>query len=76
MIEDGDDEEPELALDRERTDLLEAAQIPGEEPGPRLDHRRLLVDLAERRPLGDTTSLQDSTVPERIAELLAPSSAE
>lgn len=33
--------------------------------------RRLLVDLAEGRALGDTTSLQDSTVPERIAELLA-----
>jgi acetyl-CoA synthetase len=32
--------------------------------------RRLLVDLAEGRTLGDTTSLQDSTVPERIAELL------
>lgn len=32
--------------------------------------RRLLVDLAEGRPLGDTTSLQDAAVPERIAALL------
>ncbi|MCI2956584.1 acetate--CoA ligase [Agromyces atrinae] len=32
--------------------------------------RRLLVDLAEGRPLGDTTSLQDESVPGRIAELL------
>jgi acetyl-CoA synthetase len=32
--------------------------------------RRLLVDLAEGRPLGDTTSLQDDTVPGRIAELI------
>jgi acetyl-CoA synthetase len=33
--------------------------------------RRLLVDLVEGRPLGDTTSLQDDTVPRRIAEVLA-----
>ncbi len=33
--------------------------------------RRLLVDLAEGRPLGDTTSLQDEAAPARIAELLA-----
>ncbi|WP_394553471.1 acetate--CoA ligase [Agromyces sp. MMS24-JH15] len=33
--------------------------------------RRLLVDLAEGRPLGDTTSLQDETVPARIAAVLA-----
>ncbi|WP_353816761.1 acetate--CoA ligase [Agromyces sp. SYSU T00266] len=32
--------------------------------------RRLLVDLAERRPLGDTTSLQDAAVPARIAALI------
>lgn len=32
--------------------------------------RRLLVDLVDGRPLGDTTSLQDSTVPERIAEIV------
>ena len=32
--------------------------------------RRLLVDLIDGRPLGDTTSLQDETVPGRIAELL------
>ena len=33
--------------------------------------RRLLVDIAEGRPLGDTTSLQDETVPTRIAEIVA-----
>lgn len=33
--------------------------------------RRLLVDLAEGRPLGDTTSLQDAAVPARIAELIS-----
>ncbi|MEY9852964.1 acetyl-CoA synthetase [Leifsonia sp. EB41] len=33
--------------------------------------RRLLVDLFDGRPLGDTTSLQDETVPGRIAEVLA-----
>jgi len=33
--------------------------------------RRLLVDLFDGRPLGDTTSLQDETVPARIAEVLA-----
>ncbi|SFR90525.1 acetyl-coenzyme A synthetase [Agromyces sp. CF514] len=33
--------------------------------------RRLLVDLAEGRPLGDVTSLQDDRVPDAIAELLA-----
>ncbi|WP_395245151.1 acetate--CoA ligase [Agromyces sp. MMS24-K17] len=33
--------------------------------------RRLLVDLAEGRPLGDTTSLQDESVPVRIAAVLA-----
>jgi len=33
--------------------------------------RRLLVDLAEGRALGDTTSLQDETVPGHIAELIA-----
>ncbi|MFF1572323.1 acetate--CoA ligase [Leifsonia sp. NPDC058292] len=32
--------------------------------------RRLLVDLFEGRPLGDTTSLQDDSVPEQIADLL------
>ncbi|RXZ51831.1 acetate--CoA ligase [Agromyces binzhouensis] len=32
--------------------------------------RRLLVDLAEGRRLGDTTSLQDATVPARIGELI------
>ncbi|WP_198168750.1 acetate--CoA ligase [Agromyces aureus] len=33
--------------------------------------RRLLVDLAERRPLGDVTSLQDDRVPGAIADVLA-----
>ncbi|MGX5682168.1 acetate--CoA ligase [Schumannella luteola] len=33
--------------------------------------RRLLVDIVEGRPLGDTTSLQDATVPAAIAEGLA-----
>jgi len=33
--------------------------------------RRLLVDLFDGRPLGDTTSLQDETVPHAIAETLA-----
>ncbi|WP_460772053.1 acetate--CoA ligase [Microbacterium sp. GXF7504] len=33
--------------------------------------RRLLVDIVDGRPLGDTTSLQDETVPPRIAEVVA-----
>jgi len=33
--------------------------------------RRLLVDLFDGRPLGDTTSLQDETVPHTIAATLA-----
>ncbi|MFT4210993.1 MAG: acetate--CoA ligase [Microbacterium sp.] len=32
--------------------------------------RRLLVDLVDGRPLGDTTSLQDETVPPRIAHVV------
>ncbi|MEJ3405791.1 acetate--CoA ligase [Rathayibacter sp. YIM 133350] len=32
--------------------------------------RRLLVDIAEGRPLGDVTSLQDESVPERIATIV------
>ena len=32
--------------------------------------RRLLVDLVDGRPLGDTTSLQDGSVPERIAAVV------
>jgi acetyl-CoA synthetase len=35
--------------------------------------RRLLVDIVLDRPLGDTTSLQDETVPERIIEIVAAS---
>jgi acetyl-CoA synthetase len=31
--------------------------------------RRLLVDISEGRPLGDTTSLQDESVPHRIKEI-------
>jgi acetyl-CoA synthetase len=31
--------------------------------------RRLLVDISEGRPLGDTTSLQDESVPHRINEI-------
>ncbi|MDH6533191.1 acetyl-CoA synthetase [Aurantimicrobium minutum] len=31
--------------------------------------RRLLVDLSEGRPLGDTTSLQDESVPHRIIDI-------
>ncbi|MEO7122422.1 MAG: acetate--CoA ligase [Lacisediminihabitans sp.] len=38
--------------------------------------RRLLVDLAEERQLGDTTSLQDETVPGQIAAILVAQSAE
>lgn len=33
--------------------------------------RRLLGDVSEGRPLGDTTSLQDSTVPGRVAAIRA-----
>nr|WP_245884767.1 acetate--CoA ligase [Glaciihabitans tibetensis] len=33
--------------------------------------RRLLRDIVDGRPLGDSTSLQDSTVPGRIAEIVA-----
>ena len=33
--------------------------------------RRLLGDVSEGRELGDTTSLQDASVPERIAAVLA-----
>ena len=33
--------------------------------------RRLLVDIVDGRPLGDTTSLQDDTVPPRIAAVVA-----
>ncbi|GAB3402266.1 acetate--CoA ligase [Schumannella luteola] len=35
--------------------------------------RRLLVDIADGRPLGDTTSLQDETAPARIQEVVAAS---
>jgi acetyl-CoA synthetase len=35
--------------------------------------RRLLADLVDGRPLGDVTSLQDDTVPARIAEIVEAS---
>jgi acetyl-CoA synthetase len=38
--------------------------------------RRLLVDLAEGRELGDTTSLQDETVPRQIEQLLGERKAQ
>jgi acetyl-CoA synthetase len=37
--------------------------------------RRLLADIVDGRPLGDVTSLQDDTVPGRIAEVVAASRA-
>jgi len=37
--------------------------------------RRLLVDIFDGRPLGDTTSLQDETVPARIVEAVRPPTA-
>jgi acetyl-CoA synthetase len=49
-------------------DVVFVAELPKTRSGKIM--RRLLVDLAERRPLGDTTSLQDESVPEHIAELL------
>jgi acetyl-CoA synthetase len=55
-------------------DVVFVAELPKTRSGKIM--RRLLVDLAEGRPLGDTTSLQDSAVPERIAELLGASSVE
>jgi acetyl-CoA synthetase len=33
--------------------------------------RRLLGDIRDGRPLGDVTSLQDDTVPARIARIVA-----
>ena len=33
--------------------------------------RRLLADIVDGRPLGDTTSLQDETVPGRVAGIVA-----
>ncbi|QAY72767.1 acetate--CoA ligase [Agromyces protaetiae] len=50
-------------------DLVFVKELPKTRSGKIM--RRLLVDLAEGRTLGDTTSLQDSTVPTRIAEVLA-----
>ncbi|KQQ93543.1 acetyl-coenzyme A synthetase [Leifsonia sp. Leaf325] len=52
-------------------DILLVPDLPKTRSGKIM--RRLLVDIAEGRTLGDTTSLQDETVPGRIAELLAAS---
>ena len=50
-------------------DIVFVAELPKTRSGKIM--RRLLVDLAEGRALGDTTSLQDGEVPSRIAEVLA-----
>ena len=50
-------------------DILFVAELPKTRSGKIM--RRLLVDLAEGRALGDTTSLQDGEVPARIAAVLA-----
>ncbi|MRG59153.1 acetate--CoA ligase [Agromyces sp. CFH 90414] len=52
-------------------DVVFVADLPKTRSGKIM--RRLLVDLAEGRPLGDTTSLQDEAVPGRIAALLGRS---
>ncbi|WP_127794843.1 acetate--CoA ligase [Agromyces sp. LHK192] len=49
-------------------DVVFVAELPKTRSGKIM--RRLLVDLAEGRTLGDTTSLQDERVPLRIAEVL------
>jgi acetyl-CoA synthetase len=38
--------------------------------------RRLLRDVAEKRPLGDVTTLTDPTVVKSIADLMGESSAD
>ena len=50
-------------------DILFVPDLPKTRSGKIM--RRLLVDLAEGRTLGDTTSLQDGEVPARIAAVLA-----
>jgi acetyl-CoA synthetase len=50
-------------------DILVVPDVPKTRSGKIM--RRLLVDLSEGRPLGDTTSLQDESVPVSIAEILA-----
>jgi len=50
-------------------DILMVPELPKTRSGKIM--RRLLVDIASGRPLGDTTSLQDDTVPGRIAAIMA-----
>ncbi|MEF2975870.1 acetate--CoA ligase [Subtercola sp. YIM 133946] len=50
-------------------DLVAVPDLPKTRSGKIM--RRLLADLVDARPLGDTTSLQDETVPARIAAILA-----
>jgi acetyl-CoA synthetase len=50
-------------------DLVVVPDLPKTRSGKIM--RRLLGDLVDGRPLGDTTSLQDETVPARIALILA-----
>ncbi|GAA0991281.1 acetate--CoA ligase [Subtercola frigoramans] len=50
-------------------DLIVVPDLPKTRSGKIM--RRLLGDLVDGRPLGDTTSLQDETVPHRIAAILA-----
>ena len=50
-------------------DILIVPDLPKTRSGKIM--RRLLGDIVDGRVLGDTTSLQDETVPARIAELLA-----
>ena len=50
-------------------DVLVVPDVPKTRSGKIM--RRLLVDIAEGRELGDVTSLQDDTVPARIARIAA-----
>lgn len=54
-------------------DLVVVPDLPKTRSGKIM--RRLLGDLVDGRPLGDTTSLQDDTVPARTAAILAARSA-
>ena len=49
-------------------DLFLVAELPKTRSGKIM--RRLLGDIADGRPLGDVTSLQDDTVPAQIAALV------
>jgi len=55
-------------------DILIVPDLPKTRSGKIM--RRLLGDLVDGRVLGDTTSLQDETVPARIAELLKAQKAD